>query len=706
MPTVETQGTLHFSVDSALLREIGERLVGKPFIALAELVKNSYDADARKAIITIDPIKDKIIVRDNGHGMTLDEFKVFWMRIGSTHKVSQRVSRNFHRLMTGSKGIGRLAVQYLAEEMILFTTSESNLNERLKAKIRWEKAIKAGELVNATVDYQILTNEDFKQGTTIILKGLKQAWGDEKPIQGLANEIWWLQPPFENINVDPKKRFLIKFKSESGDLQKAFNRRIKVAMNLWNARIIGKNVRGHVSLSLEFKGKEPMKHEYDVPNCSLIGGSWEVRVYLWEGHQLYKIKVGEARDYFNDWGGVHLYDKGFRLPYYGDPNNDWLKIEQDHSHRLTLSKIVPPEWNIPNGMQMLPTMSRLFGVVNVETLREPDLEIALTRDRLQESKALNDLREMVRFGLDWYAIEEKKRSIQDKPQTSLLSRTKSVEDVLTEYKPKIQREVYRDLKAKIEKANEDNKSEAERITEQVGLVGSLATAGIASVSYQHELKRQFRIVEEILKSIDNIETKDEAVKKQLIKIREDLQSWLQSAKATNSLFSYFSDTANVQTKKRFLARKTLEEISEQLKPLARGVPVIVGEVAEDLLLPEASLVEWSAVFQNVIVNAFNATLDSEKKLIKVISRTTGADREILVEDTGCGVDLKKADQLFKPFMRKMVISPERQALGYGGMGLGLTIVKLVANNIGCEVSFVEPDEGFSTAFSLKWRESK
>ncbi|MEI6128403.1 MAG: hypothetical protein WCQ99_17805, partial [Pseudomonadota bacterium] len=35
-----------FSVDSMLLRELGERLVGRPHIALAELVKNSYDADA------------------------------------------------------------------------------------------------------------------------------------------------------------------------------------------------------------------------------------------------------------------------------------------------------------------------------------------------------------------------------------------------------------------------------------------------------------------------------------------------------------------------------------------------------------------------------------------------------------------------------------------------------------------------------------
>ena len=121
-------------------------------------------------------------------------------------------------------------------------------------------------------------------------------------------------------------------------------------------------------------------------------------------------------------------------------------------------------------------------------------------------------------------------------------------------------------------------------------------------------------------------------------------------------------------------------------------------------MPKASLIEWSAIFQNVFINAFNALVDSEVKLIKVISKKDGRNNEILVQDTGSGVDLKNSDELFKPFVRKMLISPERRALGYGGMGLGLTIVKLVANNIGCEVGFVEPEQGFSTAFCLKWRE--
>src|SRR5712691_8484126 len=90
---------IEFTVDAALLRELGERLVGKPHVALAELVKNSYDADANKCTIVF--AKDQIEVIDDGNGMTFEEFKNFWMRIGTTHKQEKTESPRFHRAVTG-----------------------------------------------------------------------------------------------------------------------------------------------------------------------------------------------------------------------------------------------------------------------------------------------------------------------------------------------------------------------------------------------------------------------------------------------------------------------------------------------------------------------------------------------------------------------------------------------------------------------------
>lgn len=187
-------------------------------------------------------------------------------------------------------------------------------------------------------------------------------------------------------------------------------------------------------------------------------------------------------------------------------------------------------------------------------------------------------------------------------------------------------------------------------------------------------------------------------------LKDDLLSWIKRAESTNALFAYFGESENLQTRKRFPAKKVVEEIWRQVGFLARGTRIDIDRLESDLILPTASVVEWSSIFQNVFLNAFNAMVKSSKKDLDVSSTTKGREHQILIQDTGIGVDLKDADSLFLPFVRKMTISPERRAMGYGGTGLGLAIVRLIAMNVGVLVSFVKPEKGFRTAFSVKWRE--
>ena len=442
----------------------------------------------------------------------------------------------------------------------------------------------------------------------------------------------------------------------------------------------------------------------------MLGGNFEIRIFHLIGHQPYGIRVGEARGYLNEFGGVHVYDSGFHLPYYGDKRNDWLEIELTHSHRISKSKLLPEEDQVPGGMTYLPTLSRMLGVVNVDTSQESNLHILITRDRLQETQAFKNLHDIVRRALDFYAMEEMRRKTTKKLEMAEIEKPKfrRVEDILFEYKPKISEEVYEGLHEDLKEVTTEFETGAEIMVKQVGIMGPLATAGISSLAYQHETRRQFHTIEDIILKLREIEDQieNEELRETLGELREDLSLWLERTRMTNALFSYFGDSENIQIKKRFLGKKIIEEVKEQVEFLVRGIPIDSSRLDDNLLLPEASLVEWSSIFQNIFINAYNALLDSEKKLIEVSSRIEGRDLEILVQDTGCGVELEDSKTLFEPFVRKMKISPERRALGYGGTGLGLTIVRLIANNIGCDVSFVEPEEGFSTAFSIKWREVK
>jgi len=127
--SVPDKGKAKFNIDSRLLFELGEKLVTNRAVALAELVKNSYDADATKVEVTMEDIKTpggKIIVEDNGTGMSYEDFANKWMRIATTDKEENPITEKYKRQKSGKKGIGRFACRRLSNKLILETISINN----------------------------------------------------------------------------------------------------------------------------------------------------------------------------------------------------------------------------------------------------------------------------------------------------------------------------------------------------------------------------------------------------------------------------------------------------------------------------------------------------------------------------------------------------------------------------------------------------
>ena len=718
--------TLHFTIDAELLRELGERLVGKPHIALAELVKNSYDADATEVTIKFLPHKDRIEICDDGHGMTSEEFKNFWMRIGTIHKKEEARSRE-GRLMTGSKGVGRLAVQFLANKLTIKTFPANENCQGLEAYIDWKNALETKptetkELTEVEVTYNKLdrnpSDARTRQGTLIILEELKDEW-TENSIRDLALELWYLQPPLRALLDDSKNPFNIHFQSAQQDYSKVFVQQMNAIKRIWIAQLAGKAVDGEVEFSLQFHGEQPTNSKYKIADFRHNNGEFSktenlntcrfvILIYKLSGRQKYGIKVDTAREYIKRYGGVHVYDGDFRLPYYGLSESDWLKLEYDHSHRQNVSQLLPREIQVSRALNDLPTLGRVFGLVKVNTSIEPNLGIMITRDRLTDTTAFKDLVTTVRYALDWYANETARRkSVNQNPSPEPTSlKLERVEEVLGEYESKIPKEVYQEIYKKVQEATTAAEKDQERVLKQIGMLAPLATAGISALSYQHELRKQFTYIEKTINRMQNIETMSSELQNNLQSLSTELTSWLERAKATNLLFDYIADTENMQLRKDLRARGVIEEITSQTSFLARGTEIDYSQIDSNLRLPAASFAEWGAIFQNVFINAFTAMLDSPKRQLHISFRSHRNSREILIQDTGYGINLKDADRLFEPFERASKISPERKALGYGGTGLGLTIVRLLANNIGCRVRFVDPEDGFKTAFSIWWREDK
>src|SRR5690242_11829400 len=102
-----------FRPRARLLQLLGDELIGSPRLAVFELVKNAYDADATVVTVRLDigsPAEGCISVIDDGEGMTIDVLRDIWLVPGDDHRIKDR--RALHRsrrnrLPLGEKGLGR-----------------------------------------------------------------------------------------------------------------------------------------------------------------------------------------------------------------------------------------------------------------------------------------------------------------------------------------------------------------------------------------------------------------------------------------------------------------------------------------------------------------------------------------------------------------------------------------------------------------------
>jgi signal transduction histidine kinase len=722
VPITETpSGLLTFTVDSALLRELGERLVGKAHIALAELIKNSFDADATvcEIIFGIDSIE----IIDNGHGMTLSEFERFWMRVGTTHKQAEQFSRDLGRPLTGSKGVGRLAVQFLADHVSI-QSAVKNSTTSLQVTVDWNSAIQHEFLTQAQAKYQLTNSRAVfangaSHGFRVILSGLTQEW-DERSLQSLAKEIWTLRPPFDGYagkGIGDKARdFSIKLTSIDSDAQNAFEAQINAASDVWIAKVEGLIENGHRTCSqtvtITFVDGETTRRTFDIPDCSLNSASWEIRIFNLSGHLGSSIKVHDAREYFAEFGGVHVYDGPFRLPYYGI-QQDWLGIEYDHSHRKVKSKLLPTELHVERALNDLPTQGRILGVVRVDTgaeLRSAQrrrttrdfLKIQVTRDRLQINKAYEQLRDAVRLSIDFYAVCSMSRRIQaaelNVPTETMGEAANRVERTLDNYSHIIPRPAYNDLKSEIATFVDSSKRDQDYKDAKVALLGPLAAAGMSAIALEHETGRQLSLLTSIS---DRLELKA-APNSEFALLAGEIKSWITNFKQLRRVFEPLASQEDREETRPMRAGKVLQLVYSSMKPFLTGVH-LEREIPSELYLPTATLAEWQGLFQNVITNALNAMLSSPSHNLKLSAgRGPGRKGWVRVSDSGIGIDVEKSNEYFEPFKRSGELSAERKSLGLGGHGLGLTIVRMIAENRNCRVAFVSPEPGYSTTFELRW----
>lgn len=158
--------TLQFKVSSAIKDLVGKDLITSDNIAIFELVKNSYDAYASHVVLTF--TENKIIIADNGKGMSLSDLNNKWLFLGYSAKKDntedersekQKSYRDkIKRYYAGAKGIGRFSCDRLGRFLKLTTkTQDASAAEQIYvdwAKFELDQKIK---FENVDVKHSTLT---------------------------------------------------------------------------------------------------------------------------------------------------------------------------------------------------------------------------------------------------------------------------------------------------------------------------------------------------------------------------------------------------------------------------------------------------------------------------------------------------------------------------------------------------------------------
>lgn len=719
-------GQLTFDVDAALLFELGEQLVARKSIALAELIKNAYDADASEVVVTFDRVKTSdgsISVRDDGEGMTLDAVRDYWMRIATTNKARGTRTRRLKRATTGAKGVGRFAVRKLARHLTLTTVSQTGPSawEETVAEFDWDRFEAGRRLGDIETPFRRrVSSSILPTGTTLEMTGVREAWGEDD-IADVRRDLQDLTPPFtafsasleDSLTPDTAAfsvRFVApEFPEYEGYLSEQF---LSAAI----ARLTGRIGEGGLpSYELELRGRagssrfEP-KDGPQYPDVE--GAAFVVHFFRYDAAAFTDIDllVGEARDIGRRYGGVKIYLDSFRVFPYGDPGDDWLNLDAERGRRLTavdsILRSFLPEEGLTRPMLRLPGNNNLFGAVYISRERHRDLRPTISRERFVENDAFRQLVAFVRLGIDWMVIE---RTSYEASQTTggrqprgrtermtasdLVSRTAS--DIEDRLKGLGRSRETKQVSALLVQLQSQVREREQRELEKVAVLRILASAGTMILIFVHQMRGVLDGLRRVVTDLGPVGTQaPEDLGHDLDEIRGRLASWteMMDAQATQLGLLLGQDA---RRRPRHLAVKPIaDQIASTFANYAQTMGIeIETDIPAHLRTPAMYEAELHSILLNLMTNSLKAVKQEPARRVQVAAGLEGTDFFLEVRDTGAGLPTTGRDQLFEPFVTTSLPDP---VLGVG-TGLGLTIVRDIATDHGGSARFVDVETPWRAA---------
>lgn len=690
MPATQANLRLPFRPRARLLQLLGDELIGSARLAIFELVKNAYDADANSALVTLDLRSQgapSIKVVDDGEGMTADTVRDVWLVPGDDYRARQRRellrTPKHKRLPLGEKGVGRFAVHKLGNRIRMVTRAAHS--QECEVEINWHDVISEKFLADARVDIKIREPEVFtgtKTGTRIEIDDLRQKNWTRGEVRRLQRQITSICSPFDEpagFEASLKVLGREEWVEDTPDVQSILDRAIwKFRFHLADGKFdwwyefrkipglkleAKKRSEKNERLQLPPKSGDDRREKKVVADVGTTEGIGPVsgEFYIYDRDREILRLLGYpsfVTDYLDENGGVRVYRDGIRVYNYGEQGDDWLGLD--------LRRVNIPTRRISRNI--------ILGAVNLSLQESEDLVEKTNREGFVENDACDRLRRIVIGALGKLEAEREEEKDNIRKLTD-----KGTDPELTKIQKPIQ-ELRRalDKRGLIEQFN----SYLVKIEHDYNdMQETLLHAGMSGLNLAvvfHEVERGVRALHEAIAH------------------GRDSEATAQQARDLMRLLDGFTVLLRRDTRSKHTARKLIDAARQfcVLRLRRHRVRLICP-------LLEGSKEGFQAKFPfGLVLGALNNLIDnslywmrvrwpdqpedeksSPRKLFINVEKDFDDGPAIIVADTGTGFQ-DSPDRIVRPFFTRKP----------NGMGLGLYYANLAMELSGGRLMFPDPED--------------
>jgi hypothetical protein len=336
MPASET-----FRVSSHLKDVIGRDLVTNEFVALFELVKNSFDAKATAVDIEFNPQERTIAVVDNGRGMSSTDIRSKWLFVAYSEKALSGSSDYRDKIrpaggFAGSKGIGRFACDTLGRQLDLYSRAQG---ESLISKLQvdWtdfeSKSTDHFQEITVSLDHvpsfpplvHVSPPEDG--GTVLLIKDVRHTW-DADAIRRLRRDLAKFVDPFGTTSDIIVSTWLVDGTSDAIEgVDGPIGNNIAELLRDKTSRIEVSIADEKIETTLYDRGRKIYSIREPSPYPELEAAQVSGRVFFLNrsAKHTFKLRMGVSSVEF---GSVFLFLNGFRVLPIGDEFDDTFGLNR------------------------------------------------------------------------------------------------------------------------------------------------------------------------------------------------------------------------------------------------------------------------------------------------------------------------------------------------------------------------------------------